>query len=72
MKESYLDKYEKQTLQMCVRNIKDKINSIDVESLQDKPYRGYIKEKIDSILWDAKVIENMTHIEDEEDGNEIL
>ena len=56
----YLDKYEKERLNMCLNNIHDKLTAIDVEALKNNSYKYYIKEKIDSILWDANVIKNLT------------
>lgn len=67
MKEPFLDEYEKRRYEMCLRNIEDKLKALKVEAEKERPYRYYIKEKIDSILWDAKCIENMTR-QDEEDN----
>lgn len=62
----YLDEKEKERFEMCLRNIEDKLNALKCESEKEKPYKHYIKEKIDSILWDAKVIDNLTNIKTEE------
>lgn len=56
----YLEKEEIQRAKMCVANIKDKIDSIYNEVYTvEKPDKGYLKEKIDSIIWDSNVINNM-------------
>ena len=63
----YLTEDEKKRYEMCLRNIEDKLKALKIETENERPYRYYIKEKIDSILWDAKVIEQLTHTEIEED-----
>lgn len=67
MKEPFLDEREKDRLKMCVANIKDKLNSIEVESENDRPYRYYLAEKIDSILWDANCIKSLTKQTEEDE-----
>ena len=67
MKEPFLDEYEKRRYEMCLRNIEDKLKALKAEAEKEKPYRGYIKEKVDSILWDAKCIDNMTNRTEEDE-----
>ena len=64
MREPYLNEEEKRRLKMCIANIKDKLQAIESESLNDKPYRCYLKEKIDSIIWDVNCIESMSRNDD--------
>ena len=59
----YLTEDEKRRYEMCLRNIEDKLKALKTEAENERPYKHYIKEKIDSILWDAKVIENLTNTE---------
>lgn len=65
MKEPYLDEDEKRRYEMCLRNIEDKLKALKAEAEKERPYRYYIKEKIDSIIWDAKCIEFLTHNDEE-------
>lgn len=56
----YLDEEEKNRAKMCVANIIDKLQAIDTElNTREKPYKTYLKEKMDSINWDIKVLNNM-------------
>ena len=56
----YLDEEEKSRAKMCVANITDKLQAIDTElNTREKPYKTYLKEKMDSINWDIKVLNNM-------------
>lgn len=56
----YLDDEEKNRAKMCVANIIDKLQAIDIElNTREKPYKTYLKEKMDSINWDIKVLNNM-------------
>lgn len=56
----YLDEEEKNSAKMCVANITDKLQAINTElNTREKPYKTYLKEKMDSINWDIKVLNNM-------------
>ena len=56
----YLDEEEKNRAKMCVANIIDKLQAIDTElNTREKPYKTYLKEKMESINWDVKVLNNM-------------
>ena len=56
----YLDEEEKNRAKMCVANIIDKFQAIDTElNTREKPYKTYLKEKMDSINWNIKVLNNM-------------
>ena len=56
----YLDEEEKNRAKMCVANIIDKLQAINTElNTREKPYKTYLKEKMDSINWDIKVLNNM-------------
>ena len=56
----YLDEEEKNRAKMCVANITDKLQAISTElNTREKPYKTYLKEKMDSINWDIKVLNNM-------------
>lgn len=56
----YLDEEEKNRAKMCIVNIIDKLQAIDTElNTREKPYKTYLKEKMDSINWDIKVLNNM-------------
>ena len=56
----YLDEEEKNRAKMCVAHIIDKLQAIDTElNTREKPYKTYLKEKMDSINWDIKVLNNM-------------
>ena len=56
----YLDEEKKNRAKMCVANIIDKLQAINTElNTREKPYKTYLKEKMDSINWDIKVLNNM-------------
>lgn len=56
----YLTEEEIKRAKMCISNIDDKLLAIATEvNNTEHPYKGYLKEKIDSLLHDAKVIFNM-------------
>lgn len=56
----YLDEDHIKRAKMCVANIFDKLQAIDTElNTREKPYRTYLKEKMDSINWDIKVLNNI-------------
>jgi hypothetical protein len=50
----------------CAWNIQDKLHAIMSELGGPRPYKGYMKEKLESILWDAKCLMSMC----EEDQDE--
>ena len=56
----YLDEDEIKRAKMCIYNINDKMESISNEILNsEKAYKSYLKEKIDSIYNDIKVLKSM-------------
>ena len=58
----YLSKEEIKRAKMCVLNIQDKLGSVASEiNTREKPYKHYLQEKIESILWDANVLMNMVN-----------
>ena len=62
----YLDEEEKNRAKMCVVNITDKLQAINTElNTREKPYKTYLKEKMDSINWDIKVLNNMINKEND-------
>ena len=61
----YLSEDEIKRAQMCVLNIQDKLGSVVSEIKKEKPYKSYLKEKLDSITWDVNVLNSM--IENNED-----
>lgn len=56
---------EKTRAKYCVENIQDKLYSISNE-LNNSPvaYKPYLKEKLDSIIWDINVLKNMVEGDD--------
>lgn len=55
----YLDKWEIERANMCIANIKDKMQSVDFEVLGRKPYKLYLLEKLNSVLHDVNCLINM-------------
>ena len=55
----YLTEEEKIRAYSCAKNIQDKLNAVLTELLNEKPYKGYLLEKLDSINWDTNCIINM-------------
>ena len=65
----YLNEDEIKRAKMCVANIKDKLYAIEKEINEtQRPYKHYLKEKLDSIIWDTKVLNNMIEGDDENDN----
>ena len=64
MENPNLDNNEIKRALGCIANIEDKIKAIKQELLKEKPYKYYINEKIDSVLWDAKCIKSMSKEKD--------
>lgn len=54
-----LSNEEKEFINECLDNIKDKLRAIKMEMERDIQSRYYLKEKIDSIVWDSQVIQNI-------------
>ena len=54
-----MEEYEKIKINSCIYNILDKIEAIKNEITLEKPYKYYILEKIDPIIWDAKCIKSI-------------
>lgn len=68
MSEPFLNELQRENAKMCIRNIADKMLSVDTEiSTKEKPYKRYLKEKLDSINWDVQVLLNLCKEEDDED-----
>lgn len=66
MSKPYLDEAQKDRAKMCIRNIADKMLSVDTEiSQKEKSYKSYLLEKLESIRWDVQVL--MSMCEDDED-----
>ena len=64
--EPYLNENQKRTATSCLNNIEDKLMAVRNElTTRERPYKSYLKEKLDSIYWDVKVLINMTNEEDE-------
>lgn len=62
-----LSKDEKERVKMCISNILDKTSAIMSEIEEDRSYKYYIKDKIDSVLWDSKVIQSLCAKEEDVD-----
>ena len=56
----YLNEEESKRVKMCLYNINDKMEAVNTEVLQsERAYKSYLKEKIDSIYNDIKVIKHI-------------
>ena len=66
MYKPYLDEEEMNRAKMCITNIQDKFEAIKTELNNEKAYKGYLKEKLDSIQWDVNCLLNMCNSEDNE------
>ena len=55
---------EKNRIESCISNIEDKLNAIKKEMKLEKPYKYYILEKIDPIIFDAKCIKSICESEE--------
>lgn len=61
----YLNADEIKRAKMCIANIEDKLNAVKTEILsREKPYKDYLKEKLDSMNWDVQVLISMIEKED--------
>ena len=67
MSKPYLEKFEIERAKMCLSNIEDKLKSVSTEIQNEKPYKYYLLEKLNSILNDTNVLIYMC--EDEEEGD---
>ena len=57
----YLNETQINTGISALNNIEDKLMAIRNElTTREKPYKRYLREKLDSIYWDVKVLMNMT------------
>lgn len=66
MSKPYLDETQKERAKMCIRNIADKMLSVDTEiSQKEKSYKSYLLEKLESIRWDVQVLMSMCEEDDE-------
>ena len=63
-----MEEWKKRRIKICLRNIKDKFEAIKKEIELDKPHKHYILEKIESIVFESTIIENIC--ESEEKQNE--
>lgn len=66
----YLTGYEIIRASNCEHNIQDKLDAIKSEIHKEKPYKGYMLEKLQSILWDTKCLISMCEndiVESDED-----
>ena len=71
MSEPFLNKNQKGIAESCIRNIADKMLSIDTEiSQKEKSYKSYLLEKLESIYWDIQVLINMCKEDDEDEQYE--
>ena len=59
-----MEEYEKTRIESCISNIQDKLEAIKSEIRLEKPYKYYILEKIEPILFDAKCIKNICESEE--------
>ena len=59
-----MEEYEKKKIESCILNIEDKLNSIKNEINLDKPYKYYILEKIEPVIFDAKCIKSICESEE--------
>lgn len=56
----FLSEEEKRKAASCVNNIQDKLDAIKNElSSREKPFKPYMLEKLDSILWDTNCLISM-------------
>lgn len=60
----YLEGYNISRAKDCAYNIQDKLNAITNELEQEKPYKGYLKEKLESILHDTECLLSMSEREE--------
>lgn len=60
----YLEGYDIPRAKECAWNIQDKLNAIVTELEQEKPYKGYLQEKLQSILHDTKCLLSMSEREE--------
>ena len=59
-----MEEYEKRKIESCINNIQDKLEAIKKEVKLEKPYKYYILEKIEQILFDAKCIKSICESEE--------
>ena len=52
----YLEGYDISKAKDYAYNIQDKLNAIANELEQEKPYKRYLQEKLESILWDTNCL----------------
>lgn len=56
---NYLDQNEHERMKFFISEIDDKIYAIKVELQNERAYKSYLKEKMDSINWNIKCINNL-------------
>lgn len=62
----YLDDEELNVSKMCIANIKDKMEAVETEiNKEGKAYKTYLKEKLDSIYRDVKVLVSIVRDDEE-------
>ena len=68
MSKPYLEKFEIERAKMCLSNIDDKLKSVNAEIQNERPYKYYLIEKLNSVLTDTNVLIYMCK-EGEEEGD---
>lgn len=67
----FLNEEEKARATFCTMNIKDRLQAVMRElEVREKPHKGYLKEKLESMLWDTQVLMNMVSNDEDETENE--
>lgn len=56
---NYLDQNEQKRMKLFISEIEDKMYAIKVELQNERAYKSYLKEKMDSINWNIKCINNL-------------
>lgn len=65
----YLNEDEIKRAKMCLANIEDKLKAVKTEiTTSQKPYKSYLREKMNSITWDVNVINHMIEEGDDNDN----
>ena len=55
----YLSEEEQTRAKDCINNIFDKINALQTEVSNDRSYKHYMLEKLESALWDMNCLISM-------------
>lgn len=59
-----MEEWERDKIKSCIFNIQDKLEAINKEIELEKPYKYYILEKIEPILFDSKCIKSICESEE--------